>query len=195
MQSFLLAPALLDIAQRFLGDEVRIYPNYMARPKLPDDNRMLICWHQDAAYTDNFKVQGSAKTIDLRTVNLWSPLVPARHANGCMQFIPASHKLGLVPYHQFQDIHLKINDSALNPLLDRAIDIELDPGDVVMFDNLLFHQGLPNVADTIRWSVDWRLQDATQPTLRPQHGQLVRSRSRPHEAVRDAADWAGRTFG
>ncbi|MBA2480642.1 MAG: phytanoyl-CoA dioxygenase family protein [Planctomycetes bacterium] len=195
MHPFLLNPALVDIAERFLGSEVRIYPNYMARPKLPDDQRMLICWHQDAAYTDNFKVTGAAATTDLRTVNLWSPLVPARRANGCMQFIPASHKLGLVPYHQFQDIHLKIDDSALAPVLDHAVDIELDPGDVVMFDNLLFHQGLPNTSDTIRWSVDWRFQDATQPTLRPQHGQLVRSARDPGAAVRDAGDWGRRVFG
>jgi phytanoyl-CoA hydroxylase len=195
MFPFLLERRLIDIARSFLGEEIRIYPNYMARPKLPDDERMLICWHQDAAYTDAFKMKGEVVSNLLRTVNLWSPLVPARRANGCMQFIPGSNKLGLVPYHSYHDIHLKIDDSALAPLLHHAVDIELDPGDVVLFDNLIFHQGLPNTSDTIRWSVDWRFQDATQPTLRPQNGHLVSSRRDPSAVVRDEWDWARRVFG
>lgn len=60
--------------------------------------------------------------------------------------------------------------------------------------NLLFHQGLPNRADTIRWSLDWRYQDATQPTLRAEAGHLARSHAYPDQVVRDAADWAERTF-
>ena len=41
-----------------------------------------------------------------------------------------------------------------------AVSIETDPGDVILFHNLLFHQGLPNRSDTIRWGLDWRHQDA-----------------------------------
>lgn len=28
--------------------------------------------------------------------NVWSPLVPGRPENGCMQFIPVTHKPGIV---------------------------------------------------------------------------------------------------
>jgi phytanoyl-CoA hydroxylase len=188
---FLLNSSLLDIAEMFLGGEVRIYPNYMCRPKMPGDERTLIWWHQDAQYTANHKQQGNVE--DLRTVNLWSPLLPARREHGCMQFAPKTHKLGLVPYHQ-KGIHLEIDNDALKPYLDQAVDIEVDPGDVVIFHNMLFHQGMPNLSDRIRWSVDWRFQDATQPTMRPLNGHVVRSRSNPAAAVRDAAHWAELKF-
>ncbi|HYE06317.1 MAG TPA: phytanoyl-CoA dioxygenase family protein [Planctomycetota bacterium] len=191
--ALLAAPALLALGERLLGPEIRIYPNYMARPKLPDDQRMLISWHQDAAYTAGFGVQGAVPADALRTLNVWAPLVPARRANGCMQAIPGSHRLGLVPHAPFQEIHLAIADHALAPHLDRAVDLACDPGDAIVFHNLLFHRGLPNTSDTIRWSVDWRLQDATQPTLRPQRGHLLRSRD-PAAAVTTAAGWAAATF-
>ncbi|MBA3847503.1 MAG: phytanoyl-CoA dioxygenase family protein [Planctomycetes bacterium] len=190
----LAAPVLLDLGERLLGPEIRIYPNYMARPKLPDDQRMLISWHQDAAYTAGFGVRGAVPADALRTLNIWAPLVPARRANGCMQAIPGSHRLGLVPHAPFQEIHLAIADHVLAPHVARAVDLACDPGDAIVFHNLLFHRGLPNTADTIRWSVDWRLQDATQPTLRPQRGHLLRSHD-PAAAISSAAGWAAAAFG
>jgi phytanoyl-CoA hydroxylase len=189
---FLMNPTLLDVAEEFLGPEIRLYPNYMCRPKLPDDVRTLITWHQDAAYTADFKAKGNVE--ELRTVNLWSSIVPARVENGCMQFIPGTHKLGLVPFHQVQEIHLEIDDSELKPRLKDAVNIEMDPGDVVLFHNMLFHQGLPNRSNTIRWSCDWRYQDLTQPTMRPFNGQVARSRSNPEKAVQSAEQWAQLRF-
>ena len=76
----------------------------------------------------------------------------------------------------------------------RAINIELDPGDVVLFHNLLFHRGLPNHSPEIRWSADWRYQDATQPTLRNEHGHVARSLQQPDTAVQSAAQWARLSF-
>ena len=36
----------------------------------------------------------------MRMVNVWTPLVPAILENGYMQFIPGTHKLGVVPHAQ-----------------------------------------------------------------------------------------------
>ncbi|MBI4550847.1 MAG: hypothetical protein HY710_01120 [Candidatus Latescibacteria bacterium] len=60
---------------------------------------------------------------------------------------------------------------------------------------MLFHQGLPNRSKTVRWSMDWRYQDATQPTLRKEHGHLARSRQRPEQEVKSADEWARLAFG
>ena len=35
----------------------------------------------------------------LRMVNVWTPLVPARVENGCMQFVPGSHQQDVLPHH------------------------------------------------------------------------------------------------
>jgi len=187
---FFFNQRLLDLVESFLGQEVRLYPNYYLRPKVPGDEAFRVLWHQDAAYTDAFK--GGGKVDILRTVNCWASLVPATVENGCMQFIPGSHKLGLVPYTQ-QAHYLEIAPEQLKPHLSKIIDVTMNPGDVVLFHNMLFHQGLPNNSDSIRWSIDWRYQDATQPTLRPSNGHLARSQQAPAQTVRSADDWVART--
>ena len=82
----------------------------------------------------------------------------------------------------------------LDPLLPRAVDITTDPGDVVLFSNMLLHQGLPNHSDHVRWSVDWRYQDATQGTMRRARGHLARSRAYPDKVVSSPAEWASLKF-
>ncbi|MEZ4733675.1 MAG: phytanoyl-CoA dioxygenase family protein [Caldilineaceae bacterium] len=177
---------LLDLVETVLGDEVRLYPNYSVRPKYPDLAATEVLWHQDGGYT-------AGDVADLRMVNVWTPFVPARVENGCMQFIPGTHKLGSVP-HERRQYYLEIAPAVLAEHQARAVNIELDPGDLVLFHNLLFHRGLPNHSGQIRWSADWRYQDATQPTLRKETGHLARSRRRPEAVVQSAAQWAGLSF-
>ena len=110
-----------------------------------------------------------------------------------MQFIPGTHKLGIVPHEQRLH-YLEITREYLEPRLDQAVPIEVDPGDVVLFHNLLFHQGLPNHSGTIRGSLDWRYQDASQPTLRAERGHMARSRCDPASVVKSAEEWASRSF-
>ena len=180
---------LLDVVEMLLGPEVRLYPNYSVRPKLPENPRTEVPWHQDAGYTQG----GSAETEKLRMVNVWTPLVRATVENGCMQFVPGTHKLGPVP-HDKGPIYLIIKDDWLRPRLKDAVNIEMEVGDIVLFSNLLFHVGLPNRSKQIRWSADWRYQDATQSTLRDHSGHLVRSKLHPEQVVKDSADWVSRRF-
>jgi len=175
---------LLDIVEHILGPEVRLYPNYSARPKLPDWAGTQVLWHQDAGYTSD-----DAAVAGLRMVNVWTPLVKATVENGCMQFIPGTHKLGAVRHEQGEH-YLQIAAEFLQPRLSQAVSIELDPGDVVLFNNLLFHVGLPNRSTSIRWSLDWRYQDATQGTMRREQGPRARSRARPQHVVASAEQWS-----
>ena len=157
------------------------------RPKFPDWEGHRVNWHQDAGYT-------GAEADALRMVNVWSPLVPVNPENGCMQFIPGTHNIGIAP-HEHREHYLEIVAEHLQPRLDQAVDIVMNPGDVVLFYNTLFHQGLPNRTSSIRWSCDWRYQDATQGTQRKHQGHIARSRSNPSSAVTSAAQWAGLSFG
>ena len=185
-------PHVLDVVETFLGPEIRLYPNYTARPKLPDHEGTVVLWHQDGGYTEGSGQTGQ-RVDELRMVNVWSPLVPARVENGCMQFVPGTHNLGVVP-HERKRHYLEIAQEYLEPRENQAINVELDPGDVVLFHNLLFHRGLPNRSATIRWSLDWRYQDATQPTLRPQEGHIARSQKRPANVVQNASQWSRLSF-
>jgi ectoine hydroxylase-related dioxygenase (phytanoyl-CoA dioxygenase family) len=143
-------------------------------------------WHQDAGYT-------SKEADVLRMMNIWAPLVPVNVENGCMEFIPGSHKWGVVP-HKKDEYYLRIHDDYIKPVEADAVTIEILPGDVVIFSNLLFHRGLPNRAQHVRWSLDFRYQDATQPTLRTTQGHLLRSQRTPEAVVKDAKVWAQLEF-
>ena len=134
MYGLFFNPAVLDLAKAILGPEVRLYPNYTARPKLPRHEASLVLWHQDAGYTaagyaEKQNTDGLT-AADLRMVNVWSPLVPARPENGCMQFIPGTHKLGVVD-HVNRKYYLEIIEDQIKPRLDQAVDVVCDPGDIV----------------------------------------------------------------
>ena len=77
-------PTLLELASRVVGAEIRLYPNYTVRPKLPENKRTEVLWHQDAGYT-------SEEAELLSMMNVWIPLVPVNRENGCMEFIPVSY--------------------------------------------------------------------------------------------------------
>lgn len=186
-------PILLDLVQMVLGPEIRLYPNYSSRPKLPQQEKTLVLWHQDGGYTEGQTEKETISISDLRMVNVWTPLVTAHEEQGCMQFIPGTHKLGHVP-HEKREFFLEISQQHLAPHVEAAISIEMDPGDIVLFHNLLFHQGLPNRSNIVRWNVDWRYQDATQPTLRKENGHLARSRQHPEQVVKSAEQWANLSF-
>ena len=117
-------PGLIDVVEGFRGPEIRLYPNYTVRPKLPDHEPSRVLWHQDGGYT-------KGQVEELRMVNVWTPLVPARVENGCMQFVPGTQRLGIVPHERMKH-YLEINETYLAPRLSEAVSIELDPGDIVI---------------------------------------------------------------
>lgn len=199
MYELFFCPAVLDAVERLLGTaEIRLYPNYTVRPKFPQDPATEVLWHQDAGYTASGQhgrdEAAKGQSIEaLRMVNVWAPLVPARRANGCMQFVPGSHKFGLAP-HERRQHYLEISAEEIAAREADAIDVECDPGDVILFSNMLYHRGLPNGTDTIRWSCDWRYQDAAQSTMRAERGHMARSRLAPASTVQSAAHWASLSF-
>ncbi len=194
MYPLLFAPPLLDFVEGLLGPEVRIYPNYTVRPKLPDHAGTEVPWHQDAGYTKARHQTADGEVSTLSMVNLWTPLVPALVENGCMQFVSGSHRQGVVLHEDDGGRYIQIPPNVISSQSGMTVNIELDPGDVVLFSNLLFHRGLPNQSDSIRWSCDWRFQDATQPTLRREEGHLARSLRYPEHVVESPTRWAQLSF-
>lgn len=49
-------------------------------------------WHQDEAFC--------AKNTDFRYITIWMPLQPVDQENGCMEFIPGSHRGALTPHRR-----------------------------------------------------------------------------------------------
>ena len=181
-------------------ESIRIFPNYSVRPKTPSGIHEVV-WHQDAGLA----ADGGPSTASVEermdsfglgaVVNCWSPLVNATVKNGCMKFVPKSHKTGLLVHEKvglyegvsangkklgeegdknanIGKFKTQINKVDMDKIEDRAIDVELGPTDVVFFNNILVHRGGSNTTDTVRWSVDWRFQDAAKPTHRKEEGHV-----------------------
>lgn len=99
-------PPLLDLIEALLGtEEIRLYPNYTVRPKLPGNVKHEVLWHQDAGYTKHplwhaERELSEEEILEMATsmVNVWTPLVPATQENGCMQFVVKSHTVGVQPH-------------------------------------------------------------------------------------------------
>lgn len=175
-------PRLLEIAETLLGAEIRLYPGSSVRAKFPGAGS-AVPWHQD---------YGPPHDSSFRLLNIWTPLVPVDKFSGCLQFVPGSHRQGVMPHRRSLAAPAELRPEYIQPVLAQAIPIELAPGDVVVFDNLLFHSAMPNQAQHIRWSVVFRYQDATKPVHNSTHGEgiLLHSTKDPARVVKSAEQWA-----
>jgi ectoine hydroxylase-related dioxygenase (phytanoyl-CoA dioxygenase family) len=74
--------------QQLLGPEAKLYSDHAinkpARVGAPTP------WHQDEAYWD--------PGFEHFEISVWIPLQAATSQNGCMHFIPDSHKLAVIPH-------------------------------------------------------------------------------------------------
>lgn len=205
-------PGVISAVRQIIkASELRIFPNYSARPKTPSDAHKVV-WHQDSGLRSDGKPNDAP--IEERTfafnpsvcVNVWTPLVRASAANGCMKMIPGSQNEGIMKHEVYGsyndmtgvDISSKskfgayatgLNHKDLNRLEPHAVDIEMDKGDIVLFSQFIVHCGGTNSTEQIRWSFDWRFQDASKPTCRELQGHVVYSDIEPEKAVTTAEQW------
>lgn len=102
-------------------------------------------WHQDAAYWNPLKPYLSALSI-------WMPLQDATCENGCMQFIPKSHKLELLPHHPIghdpQVIGLEVDDGHAD--FSNAVACPIPAGGATFHGGHMLHYAGPNHSDVPR---------------------------------------------
>src|SRR5262249_25958331 len=79
----------LAIARQLLGPETQARGEHAIFK--PAGRGAATPWHQDEAYWD--------PTLDYTAMSLWIPLQEATVENGCMQFIPRSHRQDVLPHH------------------------------------------------------------------------------------------------
>jgi phytanoyl-CoA hydroxylase len=179
-------PCLLDVAEALIGPEIYAHPQSTLRAKLPGQIQTVVPWHQDLAY---LSPEDAGETL---FVNFWIPLVPATAANGCMQVIRGSNKLGLLRHVAAAAIP--------EPTASRGIDdadlpdgelvtCQVAPGDVLLTMEYVLHRSIPNTSDTVRWSVDIRYSELGLPTGRDDvSGFVARSIKNPKSVARSHRD-------
>ena len=141
-------PKVLDILASLIGSDIQFNGDFWVRPKLPNEKLTTLPWHQDSAYMP--------ETENDTHLTVWLPLVDVKLENGPLQFLPGSHKLGLQTYHRVPGEAFAI--PVLSPTSsDTDIDtLKMKKGDLLVFNNLVFHRSLVNHSDSIRWSTDFR---------------------------------------
>ncbi len=95
-------------------------------------------WHQDEQFIP---------TRDRSLTAAWIALDDATVHNGCLWALPGSHRPGvLYPLREQQDERFDCSQEAYRfPYRDEdAVALEVQAGDVVLFDGYLLHRSLPN---------------------------------------------------
>ncbi|MFD3477830.1 phytanoyl-CoA dioxygenase family protein [Streptomyces sp. NPDC058695] len=121
------------VARRLLGPEV--VPTGMHAILKPAHRGAETPWHQDEAYWN--------PDHEHRAISIWMPLQPATPANGCMEFVPGSHLLPVLP-------HKLINPDAQGLVLadtgavSERVACPLPAGGATVHANRTIHYAGPN---------------------------------------------------
>jgi phytanoyl-CoA hydroxylase len=115
----------------------------------PAHKGTILPWHQDGGEGWGLDRDPLATT--------WAALDPATIANGCVQVIPGSHKLGLLS-KRGHTITKEHEAQYCDP--KKIVYLELKPGEVVLLHNFLLHRSDVNKTDIPRRGFSVCLMDA-----------------------------------
>ena len=165
-------PALLDCVERILGPDLLLWGSscFIKAPHSPS----YVSWHQDLHY---WGLDGTEE------VTAWLALSASNEANGCMRFVPGSHRRGPLAHRDsFSGDNLLSRGQELAVAVEEheALAVRLAPGEVSLHHGRMFHASGPNT--TPGWRVGLALRYVS-PSIRQIAGpgdfaQLVRGEDR-----------------
>ena len=117
-------------------------------------------WHQDEAYWD--------PRFSHRAVSLWLALQPATVENGCMRFIPGSHRGPVLPHALISAESHGLRARDMPPDLREAI-CELPAGGATLHDGRTLHAAGPNISGQPRRALVFGFGLAPVPLDTPNH--------------------------
>jgi ectoine hydroxylase-related dioxygenase (phytanoyl-CoA dioxygenase family) len=134
-------PAVIEVMHHFLGpDLVLVYDSVFLKLARTGG---ATPWHQDIGLWPE-KMHAS--------FNFWIAIDAATRANGCLQFVPGSHKGPIVEH--------KLYDGGLHKELPRELcanlathHVELAPGDAVFWHSNLWHYSALNTSEQDRIAI------------------------------------------
>ena len=134
-------PHILDCFEDLIGPNIRCWSNAWRVKKA--DGVTFAGWHQDSSY-------GAALPVVLGAL----ALSPCGVKQGCLKGIPGSHRWGILKHAEKDDPTsiLSRGQFITDPFDEsKAVDFELQPGEMVMFDNSLVHASAGNSSDDRRF--------------------------------------------
>jgi hypothetical protein len=143
---FARCESLVNAAEAVLDHEVYHYHSKMIMKDARTGGAWA--WHQDYGYW----YQNAVLFPDLTSAFI--AVDPATRANGCMQVIRGSHKIGRIE-HQLKGDQAGADQKRVDQILQRLpLDyVEMNPGDVLLFHANLLHRSDQNRSENPRWSM------------------------------------------
>lgn len=146
-------PDILDLVEQLIGPDLVLWGVTIFGK--PAGVGKATPWHQDGDY---YPIE------PLETLTVWISLDGSTPEQGCMRYIPGSHRDHQIYSHHFEhrdDYTLAqvIDDDQVD--LSQARDILLGPGQLAMFDVYLVHGSAPNLSDKRRMGLVFRIMPAT----------------------------------
>ena len=137
---------IIDAMEALLGDEVYHYHSKMSikRPRTGG----AWSWHQDYGYW----YQNGCLFPDMASAFI--AIDPNTKANGCLQVLRGSHKMGRIEHGRFGDqtgADPDRVDAAKNNM--EIIYVEIEPGDTLFFHSNTLHRSDQNTSEHPRWSL------------------------------------------
>lgn len=138
-RAYVEKPLFREISARIYGEETPIACFRAMFMNKPANRGTILPWHQDAwTYLDRQP-----------EITVWTAIDPATIANGCVQVIPGSHKLGRVNPSDLSGYLTREQMERYCPE-DEIVYLELEPGEVVLLHNWLLHRSDVNRTDIPR---------------------------------------------
>lgn len=144
MRHHTLNPKIAEIARQLAQvDRIRLWHDHLL-VKMPGDSKPT-AWHQDYPYWP-FDRTGQ--------LSCWMALEDVPEEQGCMSFIPGSHKWGELDPIELDkpaDIFDMVPDKDTEEL--EAVPVPLEAGSCTFHNSLTFHYAGPNTTDQHRWGM------------------------------------------
>jgi ectoine hydroxylase-related dioxygenase (phytanoyl-CoA dioxygenase family) len=148
------------IARQLLGDEMT--PSFEHSILKAADNGSPTPWHQDEAYR-------ASDAFEYRQISIWMPLQDSDAENGCLRYIPGSHRRGVLRHRRVND-DPKVHSIECEPSeFDAATAVEcpLPAGGAVIHSGHMIHSAGPNTTGASRLAYTLAFELPPRPATSP----------------------------
>jgi ectoine hydroxylase-related dioxygenase (phytanoyl-CoA dioxygenase family) len=146
-------PHILDMVEQLIGPNIALWNSSLFAKPARVGTRTP--WHQDGEYWP---------VRPLATCTVWIALDDATTDNGCLRFLPGTHKHRSLARHRYNDAKDIALPLELEPgLVDesQAVDLELEAGQISLHDVFLWHGSEANLSDKPRRGMTLRYMPTT----------------------------------
>ncbi len=151
-------PTSVEVVRELTGDNnLIVHGVFHCRPNLPHQEATDTPWHQDA--------QCQPVQAGSNIVIMWIPFVDVDETNACLEISPGLRgPLDNKLFKNYKDPHgyyISIHPDEAEDIRGQAQPMRR--GSMMVFNEMVPHRALPNLSETIRWSIDIRYEKVGTP--------------------------------